>query len=94
MRDGPREEEVERSAAPLVEDGTQHAVERVPADEQRQRLVLVWRPGGQAQCEKHRDGRRARGDDGREDPLGKRLAWSCRRPFVRDCLGHDSSLSR
>ena len=94
MRDGPREEEVERCAAPLVEHRAQHSVERVPTDEERQRLVLMRRPGGQAQCEKDGHCRRARRNDGREGPLGKRLARGCRGPVVRDCLGHASSLSR
>ena len=93
MRDGPGEDEVQRCAAALVEDRAEHAVERVPADEQRERLVFVGRPGGEAKREERRDGRGAHRDDGREHPLGERPRGG-RRPFVRDCLGHDSSLSR
>ena len=53
--DGPREEEVERRAAALVVDGAEQPAERVPADEERERLVLVGRPRAQAQREEERD---------------------------------------
>ena len=94
VRDRPREDEVQRRAAALVEDRAEHPVERVPADEQRKRLVLVGRPRGEAKREERRDGGGAHGDDGRERPVGERAARSDRRPFVRDRLGHDSTLSR
>ena len=85
---------MQRRATALVEDGAEHPVERVPSDEERKRLVLMGRPGGKAKREECRDGRGAHGDDGRERPVGERAARSGRRPFVRDRLGHDSTLSR
>ena len=94
VRHRPREDEVERRAAALVEDGAEHPVERVAADEQRQRLVLVRRPRREAKREERRDSSRARDDDGRECPVGERAARSGRNPIVRDRLGHDSTLSR
>ena len=42
--DGPREEEVERRAAPLARHVLDDPGQRVPADEQCERLVLVRRP--------------------------------------------------
>ena len=47
MRDGPGEEEVERRAAALARDVLDDAAEAVAADEERERLVLVRRPGHQ-----------------------------------------------
>ena len=44
MGDGPCDEEVERSAATVVRHVLDDAAERVPADEERERLVLVRRP--------------------------------------------------
>ena len=41
VRDGPREQKVERRAATLLEHDPEDVVERMPADEERQRLVLV-----------------------------------------------------
>ena len=61
-------------APSLAGDRAQHSAERVAADEQRQGLVFVWRPGGQTQREKDGNSRRARRDDGHERPLGKRVA--------------------
>ena len=94
MRDGPREHEVQRGAAALIEDRAEHPVERVPSDEERKRLVLVGRPGGEAKREERRDGHGAHGHDGRERPVGQRAARSGHNPFVRDRFGHNSTLSR
>jgi hypothetical protein len=44
VSDDPRDEEVKWRAASLAEDRLQEPAERVPADEQRERLVLVGRP--------------------------------------------------
>ena len=81
MRDGPGKDEVQRRAATLVEDGTEHAVERVAADEQRERLVLVGRPGGEAKGEERRDGRGAHRDGRSEHPLGEHAARRRQNPF-------------
>ena len=81
MRDRPGEDEVQRCAAALVENGTEHPVERVPADEQRERLVLVGRPGGEAKREKRRDGRGAHRYGRGEHPLGERAARRRQNPF-------------
>ena len=93
VRDRPGEDEVQRRAAPLVEDRAEHPVERIPADEQRERLVLVGRPGGEAKGEKGGDGGGAHGHGRRERPVGERAPHG-RQPFVRHRLGHDSTLSR
>src|SRR5262245_14145527 len=45
MRDHPREYEMQRRATALAEHGVEHAAERLPADEERQHLVLVRRVG-------------------------------------------------
>ena len=45
VRDDPGEQEVERRAAALLEHDLEQVAERVAADEERQRLVLVRRPG-------------------------------------------------
>ncbi len=47
MRDRPGEDEVERCAAALAEDRVQDVPERAAADEERECLVLVRRPGAQ-----------------------------------------------
>ena len=59
VRDDPGEQEVERRAAALVEHRVEEARNRLPADEQRQRLVLVRRPGGQLHEEERADRERA-----------------------------------
>ena len=45
VRDGPGEQEVERRAAALLRHVLDHRRQRVPSDEERERLVLVRRPG-------------------------------------------------
>ena len=82
VRDRPGEDEVQRCAAALVEDGAEHAVERVAADEQRERLVLVGRPGGEAKREERRDGRRAR----RRRPARTSARRACRAPAPKPFL--------
>ena len=81
MRDRPGEDEVQRRAAALVEDGAEHPVERVAADEQRERLVLVGRPRGEAKREERRDGGGAHRYGRREHPLGERAARRRQNPF-------------
>ena len=44
MRDRPREQEVERRAAAFLEHDLEELVERMAADEEGERLVLVRRP--------------------------------------------------
>ena len=56
MRDRPGEEEVERGPAALARDVLDDAREAVAADEERERLVLVRRPGHQL-VEEERAGR-------------------------------------
>ena len=64
MGDQPREEEVQRRAAALAEDGLRQLVERAAADVQGERLVLVRGPGGEAQEqeEAHRPGAQRHAD--------------------------------
>jgi hypothetical protein len=45
MRDRPREQEVQRSAAALAQDDVDDGAEAVTSHEERERLVLVRRPG-------------------------------------------------
>ncbi len=47
MCDRPGEQEVERRAAALARDVLDDAAERIAADEERECLVLVRRPGHQ-----------------------------------------------
>ena len=54
VRDRPREQEVQRRAAALLEHDLEHLIERMAADEERQRLVLVGRPGEQLVEEEER----------------------------------------
>jgi hypothetical protein len=56
--DEPRDQEVERGAAALAVHRREHVGQRVAADEERERLVLVRRPGGQPgeQERRHRQG--------------------------------------
>ena len=42
---------MQRCAAALGDDGVQHVAERASADEEGERLVLVWRPGAQEPAE-------------------------------------------
>ena len=71
MDDEPRAEEVERSAAPLRLNRPEEAAERVASDEERERLVLVRGPRGQARDEEDRDGSRQPADPGPEQlPAG------------------------
>ena len=62
MRDGLGEEEVERSPAALAGDVLDDAREAVAADEERERLVLVRRPGHQLVHEERRCRERDRAD--------------------------------
>ena len=59
VRDDPREEEVQRRAAALAEHGVASEPERAAADEERERLVLVRRPGREPE-ERGRSRRRPR----------------------------------
>ena len=83
MRDRPREQEVERGAAALLEHDLEELAERVAADEERQRLVLVRRPGEQLVEEEGGGGDGERGHAEREpvggQPRARRrcLAGSC-----------------
>ena len=70
MHDCPREREVKRRAASVGDHGAQHMSERAPPDEERERLVLVRRPGAQKPAEDSREGGRHRGRTG---PEGVRL---------------------
>ena len=53
----PREREVERRSASLGDDRAQDVAERAPADEERERLVLVGRPGAEKPAEHARPAR-------------------------------------
>ena len=64
----PREQEMERRAAPLGLHRLEQAAQRLPADEERERLVLVRRPGGEPREQEDGDGRRAAGDPEPERP--------------------------
>ena len=76
MRDRPREQEVQRRAAALLEHDLEQLVERVAADEERQRLVLVRRPGEQLVEEergrRQRDRRHAEREPARRQPTAAR----------------------
>ena len=61
LGDGVDEQEVERRAAPLLEHDVEELADRLVADEERERLVLVRRPGVQLGEEK-------RGHAGRRRP--------------------------
>ena len=74
MGDGPGDEEVERCAAAVVRHVVDDAAERVPADEERERLVLVRRPGHQLHHEERRDGRGHSGHAEREPARGERVS--------------------
>jgi hypothetical protein len=68
MSDDPSEEKVERRTAPLGLHGREEVAERLAADEERERLVLVRRPGRQPREQEHGDGGRAPGDAEPERP--------------------------
>jgi hypothetical protein len=65
-----RQEIVERRAAPLAEHGPEHVAERVVADEEDERLVLVRRKGMQPQ---EQEGAQADSDRGHSEgvPVGR-----------------------
>jgi hypothetical protein len=71
VRHDPGDEEVQRRAAPLLEHDLEELAERVPADEERQRLVLVRRPREQLVEEEGRGRQRDAGHAERE-PVGGR----------------------
>ena len=84
-----REHEVERRAAALAEHGAEHAVERLPADEERERLVLVRRPGRERHEKERGDAGRARRNAERERTApesSRRPRVSCERPRARQRL--------
>ena len=70
MRDGEGEEKVERCAAAIAGDVLDDARQAVAPDEERERLVLVWRPCHQL-VEQER--RRRCGDRTDPDPERVRL---------------------
>ena len=57
VHDEPGEEEVQRRAAALGLHRVKEPAERVPPDEERQRLVLVRWPGGEPHEQEDGDGR-------------------------------------
>ncbi len=71
MRDRPGDQEVQRRAAALLEHDLEHLVERMAADEERQRLVLVRRPGEQLVEEEDGGCGRDRRDPEREPTRGQ-----------------------
>ena len=79
--DGPGEQEVERRAAALLEHDLEDLVERMPADEERQRLVLVRGPREQLVVE---ESRRRGGDRGHAE----------REPACRNPRAHGRALAR
>jgi hypothetical protein len=68
MGDEPGAEKVERRTAPLGLHGREQRTERLAADEERERLVLVRRPCRQPREQEHGDGGRASGDPEPERP--------------------------
>jgi hypothetical protein len=58
---------VERCSAALAEDDVEEAAERLPADEERQRLVLVGRPARELEEQERADRRGAEGDAAEEE---------------------------
>ena len=71
VRDRPGEQEVQRRAAALLEHDLEHLIERVAADEERQRLVLVRRPREQLVEEECGGHNGDRGDAEREPAGGE-----------------------
>ena len=68
VHDEPGEEEVQRRPAALGLNRVKEPAERVPPDEERQRLVLVRWPGGQP-CEQEDGDGRGEPADSRPEPL-------------------------
>ena len=68
VRDRPRDEEVERRAAPVAGDVLDDAGERIAADEERKRLVLVRRPRHQLVEEERPGGDRHAADPEPQPP--------------------------
>ncbi len=92
--DDPGEHEVERRAAALPEHDVEQVAERVAADEQRQRLVLVRRPAGeldeQEGARTDRDRRDARGEQAPAE-VSRRRPGERTGPGFDGCLGHGCS---
>jgi hypothetical protein len=65
VHDQPRETEVERCSAAFCDDRVQYVAERAAADEERERFVLVGRPGAEKPAE---DPGQRRRDSGRRGP--------------------------
>ncbi len=86
--DGPGEQEVQGGAAALPRDVLDDPCERVAADEQRQRLVLVGRPGHQLV---QQEGGRGDGRHGHADPepvcVQERPRREALGPFEGSCFG-------
>ena len=77
MRDGVGEEKVERGASAIAGDVLDDARQAVPPDEERERLVLVWRPCHQLveQERRCRCGDRSNPDPERSAPARMRAPW-------------------
>ena len=71
MHDEPCDEEVERRTASLALHRPEEVGQRLAPDEEREGLVLVGRPRGEARDEEARDGQRACRDPEREPALGE-----------------------
>ncbi len=71
MGDDPRDEEMERRAAALGMHGVEEPAERVAADEERERFVLVGRPVARARQEERPEPDGARRDSERKPALGE-----------------------
>jgi hypothetical protein len=56
VRDQPGDQEVQRRASALAEHRVERTLDRPPRHEQRERLVLVRRPGRQLDEQERRDG--------------------------------------
>jgi hypothetical protein len=69
LRHRPGEQEVERRAPALLQHDLEHLHERVPADEERQRLVLVRGPREQL-VEEERGARRGHEAHSEHEPAG------------------------
>jgi hypothetical protein len=81
------EQEVEGSATALVEDGREEIAERLAADEEDQRLVLVGRPVDGPEQEERREAGRDRSDAQLVRPLGDPAHRSRSGAFGRQSLG-------
>ena len=83
VHDEPRKEEMERGAAALCDHLVHHGGECAAADEERKRLVLVWRPGMNEESEHPRNGRSHQRDTDRERTrreLARRCTRKCTTP--------------